>query len=111
MAADTRDRILDALETLLLDDGADKATLEAVASRAGVSKGGLLYHFPSKDAMMAAIEQTPESGRRHIRAMRRQVLAHDVDRWARSFLAALGRTGDEEPNQMISNRDIGQATM
>lgn len=64
-----------------------------------------------KDAMMAAIEQTPESGRRHIRAMRRQVLAHDVDRWARSFLAALGRTGDEEPNQMISNRDIGQATM
>ncbi|MBM7415095.1 MULTISPECIES: TetR/AcrR family transcriptional regulator [Nocardiaceae] len=55
MAADTRDRILDALETLLLDDGADKATLEAVASRAGVSKGGLLYHFPSKDAMMAAL--------------------------------------------------------
>lgn len=55
MAADTRDRILDALEALLLDEGSDKATLEAVASAAGVSKGGLLYHFPSKDAMMAAM--------------------------------------------------------
>ncbi|MBY6540777.1 TetR/AcrR family transcriptional regulator [Rhodococcus sp. BP-349] len=55
MAAGTRDRILDALESLLLGDGADKATLEAVASRAGVSKGGLLYHFPSKDAMVAAL--------------------------------------------------------
>jgi trehalose 6-phosphate synthase len=25
-----------------------------------------------------------------MRAMRRQVLTHDVDRWARSFLQALG---------------------
>ncbi|KIQ08128.1 TetR family transcriptional regulator [Rhodococcus sp. Leaf7] len=55
MAADTRDRILDALEALLLDEGLDRTTLEAVAARAGVSKGGLLYHFPSKDAMMASM--------------------------------------------------------
>ncbi|MGB3769513.1 MAG: TetR/AcrR family transcriptional regulator [Rhodococcus sp. (in: high G+C Gram-positive bacteria)] len=55
MAADTRDRILDALEELLLGEGSDKTTLEAVAAHAGVSKGGLLYHFPSKDAMMAAM--------------------------------------------------------
>jgi Transcriptional regulator len=27
-------------------------TLEAVAARANVSKGGLLYHFPSKDALV-----------------------------------------------------------
>ncbi|AMY20391.1 trehalose-6-phosphate synthase [Rhodococcus kroppenstedtii] len=64
------------------------------------------------DAMMAAIEQDPEDGRRHMRAMRRQVLAHDVDRWARSFLAALDRTGeDTAPTQMVSNREIGQATV
>ena len=64
------------------------------------------------DAMMAAIKQDPEDGRRHMRAMRRQVLAHDVDRWARSFLAALDRTGeDTAPTQMVSNREIGQATV
>ncbi|MFW0873406.1 TetR/AcrR family transcriptional regulator [Rhodococcoides corynebacterioides] len=55
MATKTRDRILDALEEILVRDGTDKATLDAVAAGAGVSKGGLLYHFPSKDAMMAAM--------------------------------------------------------
>ncbi|MBU9763154.1 trehalose-6-phosphate synthase [Mycobacterium sp. TNTM28] len=42
-----------------------------------------------KDAIEAALNQTPEEGRRRMRALRRQVLAHDVDRWARAFLAAL----------------------
>ena len=42
-----------------------------------------------KDAIEAALEQSPEEGRRRMRALRRQVLAHDVDRWARSFLDAL----------------------
>ncbi|MGB2721550.1 MAG: trehalose-6-phosphate synthase [Rhodococcus sp. (in: high G+C Gram-positive bacteria)] len=42
-----------------------------------------------KDAIIGALEQEPESGKRQMRAMRRQVLAHDVDRWARSFLTAL----------------------
>ncbi len=44
-----------------------------------------------KDAIEAALNQTPEEGRRRMRALRRQVLAHDVDRWARSFLDALTR--------------------
>jgi trehalose 6-phosphate synthase len=42
-----------------------------------------------KDAIEAALNQSTEDGRRRMRAMRRQVLAHDVDRWARSFLDAL----------------------
>ncbi|HEY5852764.1 MAG TPA: TetR/AcrR family transcriptional regulator [Aldersonia sp.] len=55
MAADTRDRILDALEQLLLDRGVQQVTLEAVAEAAGVSKGGLLYHFGSKDVLLAGM--------------------------------------------------------
>ncbi len=42
-----------------------------------------------KDAIEAALNQPVEDGRRRMRALRRQVLAHDVDRWARSFLDAL----------------------
>lgn len=53
--AGTRDRILDALETLLLDKGLSQVTLENVAATAGVSKGGLLYHFKSKDALLAGL--------------------------------------------------------
>jgi trehalose 6-phosphate synthase len=45
-----------------------------------------------KDAIQAALEQTDEEGRRRMRSLRRQVLAHDVDRWARSFLDALAET-------------------
>ncbi|MFE3289880.1 TetR/AcrR family transcriptional regulator [Rhodococcus sp. NPDC059234] len=54
-AASTRDRILDALERLLLERGLSQVTLEAVAAEAGVSKGGLLYHFRSKDALLAGM--------------------------------------------------------
>ena len=47
-----------------------------------------------KDAIEAAMNQTPEEGRRRMRALRRQVLTHDVDRWARSFLDALAEKPD-----------------
>src|ERR1700756_4424888 len=42
-----------------------------------------------KDTIEAALNQSPEEGRRRMRVLRRQVLTHDVDRWARSFLDAL----------------------
>ncbi|BBY24341.1 trehalose-phosphate synthase [Mycobacterium stomatepiae] len=42
-----------------------------------------------KDAIEAALNQPADEGRRRMRSLRRQVLAHDVDRWARSFLDAL----------------------
>ncbi|WP_232528814.1 TetR/AcrR family transcriptional regulator [Mycetocola zhujimingii] len=53
--ASTRDRILVAYEDLLIEAGERGATLDAVAARAGVSKGGLLYHFGSKDALSAGL--------------------------------------------------------
>ncbi|MGA9871853.1 MAG: TetR/AcrR family transcriptional regulator [Rhodococcus sp. (in: high G+C Gram-positive bacteria)] len=55
MSSDTRNRILDALEDMLLDQGPTKVTLENVAAKAAVSKGGLLYHFKTKEAMIAAM--------------------------------------------------------
>lgn len=47
-----REGLLDAFEELLIDGGERSTTLEAVAARADVSKGGLLYHFPSKTALV-----------------------------------------------------------
>jgi AcrR family transcriptional regulator len=44
----TRDRILNALQSILVEEGSSGVTLEKVAAEAGVSKGGLLYHFKSK---------------------------------------------------------------
>lgn len=46
-----RERVLVAYEDLLISDGPRAATLDAVAASAGVSKGGLLYHFKGKEAL------------------------------------------------------------
>ena len=48
----TRDLILDAFESIVIDNGERAATLTAVAKQAGISKGGLLYHFASKNELV-----------------------------------------------------------
>lgn len=50
-----RERLLDAAERAVLETGAGHLTLDAVAKFAGVSKGGLLHHFPSKDSLLEAM--------------------------------------------------------
>ena len=53
-----RDRILDAAESVILDSGGRTFTLDAVAERAGISKGGLVYTFATKDGLVrAALER------------------------------------------------------
>lgn len=50
-----KQRILEAADGLARDVGPGHISLEAVAARAGVSKGGLLHHFPSKDRLLRAL--------------------------------------------------------
>lgn len=69
--ADTRSRIICAAEDVVIRDGVAKLTLDAAAHEAGVSKGGVLYHFPSRAALVAAM----------------------VDRFVVSFEADLARHG------------------
>src|SRR5919106_665839 len=52
-----RERILEAAERVVADIGAARLTLDVVAQSAGVSKGGLLYHFPSKESLLSALAQ------------------------------------------------------
>jgi AcrR family transcriptional regulator len=53
--ARTRDRLLDAAGAVVMRDGAQALTLDAVALEAEVSKGGLLYHFKSKRELVQAM--------------------------------------------------------
>lgn len=48
----SRDDILAAARVVLLRDGIGAVTLEAVARAAGMSKTGLYYYFPSKEALV-----------------------------------------------------------
>jgi AcrR family transcriptional regulator len=49
------DVLLDAAEAVVLQAGVNGLTLDKVAAKAGVSKGGLMHHFPSKNALVEAM--------------------------------------------------------
>lgn len=50
----SRNRILDAAVTCLLEDGYAHTTTLTIQARAGVSRGRLLHQFPSKDELLVA---------------------------------------------------------
>lgn len=93
-----------------LRDGMNLVAKEYVASHSGLNGTLVLSEFTGaaaelrqsylcnphdldsvKDAIVAALTDDRETRRRRMRALRRQVLAHDVDRWARAFLDALAQ--------------------
>lgn len=51
----SRERMLNAAEIVVERQGIANLTLDAVAAEAGMSKGGLLHHFPSKDQLVEAL--------------------------------------------------------
>lgn len=51
----TRHTILQAACRLVGREGVARLTLDAVALEAGLSKGGLRYHFPSKDSLITGM--------------------------------------------------------
>lgn len=51
----THETLLRAAAQVILDKGVEALTLDAVAHQAGVSKGGLLYHFPNKNALVVGL--------------------------------------------------------
>ncbi len=48
----SKDLIIDAAEAVVMEKGAAHMSLDMVARKAGVSKGGLMYHFPNKEALL-----------------------------------------------------------
>ncbi|MFN4154996.1 MAG: TetR/AcrR family transcriptional regulator [Paracoccaceae bacterium] len=63
----TRDSLLDVAEDIVRTEGAKALTIGALASAAGISKGGVQYSFASKDDLVRAL----------------------IERWTRQFDALL----------------------
>jgi AcrR family transcriptional regulator len=55
--ADSRSQILDAAVACLIEGGYSGATTLQIQGRAGVSRGRLLHHFPSRDVLLVAAAQ------------------------------------------------------
>ena len=48
-------RILEAARVIATRDGSGKITIDAVAKEAGLSKGGVLYNYPTKKALLSGL--------------------------------------------------------
>ena len=91
--APARDRILEAAERVVAEVGAARLTLDLVAQAAGVSKGGLLYHFPSKESLLGALAQRYVQSMEHcIEAAKGSISERDPSRDLKAcILGILGR--------------------
>ncbi|GAA2848863.1 TetR/AcrR family transcriptional regulator [Streptosporangium fragile] len=77
-----REELLDAAEDLLCDQGSAALTLTAVAERAGCSKGGLLYHFNTKEALIKGMVE------RLIEEFDELIAAQGQETYTKNYLAA-----------------------
>jgi AcrR family transcriptional regulator len=86
MTLSKREAILAGACRVVRAEGGAGLTLEAAAREAGVSKGGLLYHFPSKEALITGmIEQLCAN---FDAAMDRELAADEAPgpgRWVRAY--------------------------
>lgn len=77
----TKEKLLEAASKIIITRGIGSLTLEAVAVEAGVSKGGLLYHFPNKEELivglnLSTLERFRESIKEGMRAGKHYVEAY-----------------------------------
>ena len=84
----TKDRLLDAAAVVIRREGAQALTLDAVAAEAGVSKGGLLYHFKSKRELIEGMLE------RWLAQFQREIDAADPH-FVRGWVRASDPAGDE----------------
>ncbi|HMN58883.1 MAG TPA: TetR/AcrR family transcriptional regulator [Anaerolinea sp.] len=87
LGVNTRKTILDAANRVVQKHGVERLTLELTAQEAGLSKGGLLYHFPSKEALIKGmIQDYLDRFTADFNATAQQEGGQTPGRWTRSYL-------------------------
>ena len=76
MRTSKKDQILEAALAVVQQDGVTAVTFESVSAASGLTKSGLLYHFPTKDSMVLALH------------------THQAHKWEREMVEALGKHPD-----------------
>lgn len=77
MRTSKRTQILEAAARVVEREGVKSVTFDSVADEAGLTKGGLLYHFASRDDLVQAIHQ------------------HLAAQWEASMTAAAGKPASQ----------------
>src|SRR5262245_62142591 len=106
---ETRAKLIQAAITIVVEQGAAHLTLNAVAHTAQVSKGGLLHHFPTKEALLYGIDdlatQMWSSRLKHALAQEGE---GQPGRWSRAYIrACLDRMPTENHVVQALTRIVG----
>ena len=77
MRSSNRAKILDAAVSLIHREGVTAVTFDSVAAECDLTRGGIMYHFPSRDDLLLAIHQ------------------HVADQWVEALVRAAGGCADD----------------
>jgi AcrR family transcriptional regulator len=102
-APSKRALILEAAAGIVETSGAAHLTMDAVAAAASVSKGGVLYHFPSKQALLEGMLE------HLITQMTARTAAHrkaDADHGNAALVAHIVEEHDQSPTDRAMSRAI-----
>ncbi|MBE9063414.1 TetR/AcrR family transcriptional regulator [cf. Phormidesmis sp. LEGE 11477] len=93
----TREKLLQAAAQVIIDRGVEALTLDAVAQQADVSKGGLLYHFLNKNALIVNVGQ--QQLQNFEAALQQEFEQDDAPgtpgQWTRAYVRSAERTSKE----------------
>lgn len=92
----SRETMLDAAVAVALEQGAGKLTLDAVAKRAGASKGGVMYNFPTKEALLEALLERLTSHNRAASEALAATLPDEPGRALKAYVMNSVREPDED---------------
>ncbi|NYT37273.1 TetR/AcrR family transcriptional regulator [Allopusillimonas soli] len=104
-----RDKILDAALDVISEVGTTGLTLDAVASRCGISKGGLLYHFPFKEQLLYAANEQLVRRRLAARAVEEAILPDTPSRELKAYVMA--SVNNRSGNDFISTRMLAVGSL
>ena len=99
--SDARDRALQAALTIACRDGAASLTMDAVSKEAGVSKGGVLHHFPTKDALLKELVRFATTAWETAVQAQMELDPQPVGRFVRAFMRATS-----DPNLAVIGRGL-----
>jgi AcrR family transcriptional regulator len=84
----SREKIIEAAEQVVIESGTRRLTMEAVSAKSGVSRGGILYHFRDKQALLTAMLDRFIERAKARRAQKREELPEAADREILAHLLA-----------------------
>ena len=89
-AMKTREAVLKAAARIIVRLGVGGFTIEAVAQEAGVTKGGVMHHFPSKESLIdGLIDQVTEMFNLRVQAELAAEPEGKPGRWLRAYIRTI----------------------